>query len=264
VKALVGTAAGSARLPLGPVAFGAIGPDNLPWKQAWWPRSNAPVDVSVRIERGSPPPDARPSILGRGSVVEVQSHDAIRAWIPREGPDERQLDGVLEALNAAALLLAARHGGVALHACTLKMGAGVVVFAGQADDGKSTLYGRPDASPLQDEIAFVAPGPRGWQWWRSLHLRGEDRDIPYELPLRAICIFEPHRDVLAVTRLPLGDAIARLLERLFWPGGSPSVYGQAFLDHTVRLASEVPVLGFSHSLAEPLSALEAQLASMGL
>lgn len=164
--------------------------------------------------------------------------------IDTDDPRQRARAG-LEALLSTGYAHVLLRGGIWLHAASLILDGRAYVVAGPSTAGKTTLAMRfPDAW-LHDEHTFAVPTPDGWQVWRQAEWRGTREPRPWTVPLGGVLVLGADRSRTAVTPLPAGEGLSRMLATAYYAGG---VAATRLLANGCALAAAYPVMELSHCL----------------
>ncbi len=160
----------------------------------------------------------------------------------------------------------ARNGGMEVHACSLVLDGGAVLFCGRSGAGKSTTARlwrrfRPRTPILSDDRIVLSPRRgRMWAFGTPWHGAGGFAS-PEGRPLRAL-LFLRHARRNGVTHLGAADAAARLFARTFPPPWDSAAVGRV-LEACGRVAEGVPCyeLAFRPDASAVATTLEALAAT---
>ena len=200
------------------------------------------------------------AVLGNCTVTIAHNHADMNAEVAfHPGSAAPSLVSVLRLLSLQSVF---SEGGLALHASSVRMGDGVLLFVGPAGVGKTTAAQVfPPGDRLDDDLVFLTGHGGKWVRPATFDTRSPARFGPEEvgeLEVRAIIL--PYA-AASFEAEPLGsaEALAACLHMpppgLLVPGDSGSNIAARVLANTSRMVAEVKVVRVGWSVDQDLPSL---------
>ncbi|MCO4761248.1 MAG: hypothetical protein KC502_07075 [Myxococcales bacterium] len=231
----------------------------------------APITLDVTLSDDPPVPHASVhdwSEAGfelRGKYVDghfdlSRGTGTVRIKMGIKSPEDVLRGGILEAAMGALLHQVVHAGGVMVHAVSLLLEGRAHVVFGHSGAGKTTLGHRLPASFLNEEYAFMVPGPtpERWQWLWYAQERAPRVDRAATLPFGNLFAMAAARDETRCWPLETTKAPAALMPSLYWLPGMPN---ELLLHNVLSLVQAHPVRWFSHCLQTPETDVAALIGS---